>query len=175
MVLESVETDQAQPMQRLFAPLGRCDAADRQRKLDIAQRSKPWKQIAVLGDVADAGVQAKRPERPCRRRHPDAAIRPEASRSNVVLPQPDGPTTVVIFPGGTSKLTPSSASTSCCSPANASRTSANRIAGGSEELSRPRAPSGPRIASLRCHTFIRCNCGRSPMILVEPTCAISTC
>ena len=30
----------------------------------------------------------------------------------MVLPQPDGPTTVVIFPGGTSKLTPSSASTS---------------------------------------------------------------
>ena len=27
-------------------------------------------------------------------------IRPDASRSNVVLPQPDGPTTVVIFPGG---------------------------------------------------------------------------
>ena len=31
---------------------------------------------------------------------PDAGTSPEASRSNVVLPQPDGPTTVVIFPGG---------------------------------------------------------------------------
>src|SRR5262245_11884579 len=46
-------------MQRLFASFGWCDAADRQWKLDVAQRSEPWKQIAVLGHVADVGVQTK--------------------------------------------------------------------------------------------------------------------
>ena len=64
MVLEAVEADQAQPVQRLLAPLGVRDAADRQRKLDIAERREPWKQIAVLGDVADVGVQAGAPALP---------------------------------------------------------------------------------------------------------------
>src|SRR5215831_9943521 len=59
MALESFKTDQAQPMQGLFAPLGRCDAADCQWKFNIAQSREPWKQIAILGHVADVGVQTK--------------------------------------------------------------------------------------------------------------------
>ena len=59
VVLESFKPDQAQPMQGLFAPLGRCDTADCQRKFNIAQSSQPWKQVAVLSHVADVGVQTK--------------------------------------------------------------------------------------------------------------------
>ena|SRR5215468_10491223 len=44
-------------MQGLFAPLRRCDTADRQWKFNIAQSSEPWKQIAVLSHVADVSVQ----------------------------------------------------------------------------------------------------------------------
>jgi hypothetical protein len=59
VVLESFKADQAQPMQGLFAPLGRCDAANCQRKLNVAQSSEPGKQIAILGHVTDVGVQTK--------------------------------------------------------------------------------------------------------------------
>ena len=57
-MFESFKTDQAQPMQRLVAPLARGDAANGKWKLDIAERGEPRKQIAVLRDVADAGVQS---------------------------------------------------------------------------------------------------------------------
>src|SRR5262249_52637239 len=59
VVLESFETDEAQPMQGLFAPLGRCHAANCQWEFNIAQSREPWKQIAILGHVADVGVQTK--------------------------------------------------------------------------------------------------------------------
>src|SRR5262249_40613165 len=44
-------------MQGLFAPLGRCHAANCQWKFNIAQSREPRKQVAVLGHLADVGIQ----------------------------------------------------------------------------------------------------------------------
>src|SRR5205809_4644357 len=97
VVLESFKPDQTQPMQGLFPPLGRCDAADCQRKFNIAQSSQPWKQVAVLSHVADVGVQTNDWSTLVEETAPsDAASKPAARRNKVVLPQPEGPTTVVI-------------------------------------------------------------------------------
>src|SRR5262249_8827395 len=56
VVIESFNPDDSEPRQGLFAPLRRCDIADRQWKFNIAQSSEPWKQIAVLSHVADVSV-----------------------------------------------------------------------------------------------------------------------
>src|SRR5262249_408992 len=45
-------------MQCSLPSLAPRDAPDRQRELDVAKRGKPGKQITVLSDVSDAGVQA---------------------------------------------------------------------------------------------------------------------
>src|SRR5579885_3909750 len=58
MVLEPFEPDLVQPFPGPLAALRPRRAADRQRKLDIAQRREPGKEVAVLRDVADAGVEA---------------------------------------------------------------------------------------------------------------------
>src|SRR5262249_39770106 len=78
----------------------------------------------------------------------DVETRPEASLRSVVLPQPDGPTTLVIFPGSTSKLTRSSARTSRSCPAKATWTSEKRMAGSAAACSTARITDAR--ASLRC-------------------------
>src|SRR5262245_58689786 len=160
-------------MQRLLASLGDRDAADYQRKLDVAQRSEPWKQIAVLGHVADVGVQTEhrsaleedgtircgqQPRGETQQRGLAAAGRTYDGRDlfgwNVEADAVERKHVMLL--------------TRKCKP-NIRELYRGRFRG---VIHRP-YQAEPCIASLRCHTFIRCNCGRSPGCFKQPQAQLS--
>ena len=98
LLLEAVEPDEGDVLGGATRSLRLVDALQLGEQLDVA--SAPCATAAA----SRPGTRSRRWPRSTRDEPPVALVRPEAIRSSVLLPQPDGPTTVTNSPGRTSNV-----------------------------------------------------------------------
>ena len=141
-----------------LAPLGLAHPGDAQRVLDVAQHRQVREQRVVLEDGVHVALERRRGGDVLAAQRTVPAVgrsKPAIIRSTVVLPEPDGPSSVTNSPSATSRSRPVDGDDPACELLAHAAQRDRRGAGGRGVggTSRCRPSLGPRAENIWLHRF----------------------